>query len=145
VERAVALRLTRQEILRRDEGLPIDQEHKPRLWAIIDEAALNRFVGGTEVMRAQRDHLIEMANLAQVTIQIIPAGEGVTCAFGRFFTIIRPSANGTPVVYLEDVGSARYVRDRDEVARYVLTFDHLRSCAPSDRRSLQLIKELKIE
>jgi transcriptional regulator with XRE-family HTH domain len=40
IERAVALRMTRQQILEPDDDLPIDQEPTPRLWAIIDEAAL---------------------------------------------------------------------------------------------------------
>jgi hypothetical protein len=38
IARAVTLRMTRQEILRRDEP--------PRLWAIIDESVLRREVGG---------------------------------------------------------------------------------------------------
>jgi transcriptional regulator with XRE-family HTH domain len=140
IERAVALRMTRQQILEPDEDLPIDQEHTPRLWAIIDEPALNRIVGSAEIMQKQRQHLIEMANLPNITIQIISNNDGVTCAYGRAFTILTPVANGSPVVYLEDVRSARYLRDRDEVAQYVLTFDHLRACALNDSRSLEIIK-----
>jgi len=140
VERAVALRLTRQQILEPDEDLPIDQEHSPRLWVILDEGALNRIVGGPEVMQRQREHLIKMAHRPNVTIQIIPNSDGVTCAYGKAFTILTSSGNGSPVVYLEDIRNARYVRDRDEVAQYVLTFDHLRSCALNDRRSLDLIR-----
>jgi transcriptional regulator with XRE-family HTH domain len=142
IERAVALRMTRQQILEPDDDLPIDQEHTPRLWAIMDEAALNRVVGSPEVMREQRQHLAELAQLPNVTIQVIANSDGVTCAYGRAFTILTPASgngNGAPVVYLEDVGSARYVRDRDEVARYALSFDHLRACALNDSKSLALI------
>lgn len=138
IERAVALRMTRQQILEPDEDLPIDQEHTPRLWAILDESALGRFVGSAAIMKEQREHLAEMAGRPHVTVQILP--NGVTCAYGRFFTILTSSGNGSPVVYLEDVASARYVRDRDEVARYVLTFDHLRACALNDSKSLDLIR-----
>src|SRR6266581_5086397 len=140
IERAVALRMTRQQILEPDEELPIDQEQTPRLWVIMDEAALNRIVGSAETMQKQSQHLIEMAHLPNVTIQVISNNDGVTCAYGRAFTILTSSANGSAVVYLEDVGSARYVRDRDEVAQYVLTFDHLRACALNDSRSLEIIK-----
>jgi transcriptional regulator with XRE-family HTH domain len=140
IERAVALRLTRQQILEPDDDLPIDQEQKPRLWAIIDEPALSRLVGSADVMQEQREHLIELAQRPNVTIQIISNSDGVTCAYGRAFTILTSSGNGSPVVYLEDVGSARYVRDRDEVARYTLSFDHLRACALNDRKSLELIR-----
>jgi transcriptional regulator with XRE-family HTH domain len=140
VERAVALRMTRQQILEPDEDLPIDISPTPRLWVIIDGSALSRIVGSPEVMRKQREHLIELAHLPNVTIQVIAESEGVTCAYGRYFTILTSSGNGSPVVYLEDVGSARYLRDRDEVARYVLIFDHLRSCALNDAKSLAVIK-----
>jgi len=142
IERAVALRMTRQQILEPDDDLPIDQEQTPRLWVIMDEAALHRIVGSPDVMRKQREHLVELAHLPNVTIQVISNNDGVTCAYGRAFTILTSAGNGPPVVYLEDVGSARYVRDRDEVAQYVLTFDHLRACALNDSKSLALIKEM---
>jgi transcriptional regulator with XRE-family HTH domain len=140
IERAVALRMTRQQILEPDETLPIDQEHTPRLWVIMDEAALNRAVGSADIMQEQREHLTELAHLPNVTIQVISNDDGVTCAYGRAFTILTSSGNGSPVVYLEDVGSARYTRDRDEVARYTLSFDHLRACALNDAKSLDLIR-----
>jgi transcriptional regulator with XRE-family HTH domain len=140
IERAVALRLTRQQILEPDEDLPIDQEQTPRLWAIIDESALTRVVGSAEIMREQRQHLISLAHLPNITIQVISNNDGVTCGYGKAFTILTPAGNGSSVVYLEDVRSARYLRDRDEVAQYVLIFDHLRSCALNDSKSLELIK-----
>jgi transcriptional regulator with XRE-family HTH domain len=140
VERAVALRLTRQQILEPDDSAPIDRDHSPRLWVIIDEIALNRPVGSTDVMRGQREHLIDMAQRPNVTIQVIPTNQGVTCAYGRAFTILT-SASSSPVVYLEDARSARYIRDRDEANRYVLIFDHLRANALDDIESLKLIKD----
>jgi transcriptional regulator with XRE-family HTH domain len=143
IERAVALRMTRQQILEPSDDLPIGQEHTPRVWAIMDEAALNRVVGSPDVMQKQREHLIELAQLPNVTIQVISSSDGVTCAYGKAFTILTPASgngNGSPVVYLEDIRNARYVRDRDEVAQYVLTFDHLRAYAFNDRRSLDLIR-----
>jgi transcriptional regulator with XRE-family HTH domain len=44
VEALVRARLTRQDLL--------TAEQPPELWAVVDEAALHRLVGGTEVMRA---------------------------------------------------------------------------------------------
>jgi DNA-binding XRE family transcriptional regulator len=141
IERAVALRMTRQEILDLDRDIPAESnhEHMSRLWAIIEESSLHRVVGSTEIMRAQRDHLADMALRPNITIQIIPNGEGVTCAYGKAFTILTSNSNSS-VVYLEDVKSAHYLRDRDQVAQYTLVFDHLRTLALDDRRSLKLIK-----
>src|SRR5215467_14020214 len=50
IERRVSLRLKRQEILARSEPVP-------KVWAVIDESALRRPLGGREVMRAQLRHL----------------------------------------------------------------------------------------
>jgi len=141
IERGVALRMTRQQILEPDEDLPVDLSSTPRVWAILEESALHRVVGSTEVMQEQREHLIKVAQIPSVTIQVISNNGGATCAYGRAFTILTPSCNGLPVVYLEDIRNARYVRDRDEVARYAVVFDHLRASALDDSRSLDLIKE----
>jgi transcriptional regulator with XRE-family HTH domain len=139
MERAVALRMTRQEILELRDDLPADQLQAPRYWAVIHESALQRTVGSSDVMRVQREHLIEMAQRPYITIQIIPNQKGPTCAYGRAFTIL-VSQNNSSVVYLEDPNSAHYVRDRDDVNRYALIFDHLRTSALDDIETLQLLK-----
>ena len=140
IERAVALRMTRQQILEPDEDAPLDQDNALRMWAIIDESALNRVVGGPEIMRAQREHLLIMAQRPNVTIQIIPDAEGATCAFGRAFAVLVSRSSNSSVVYFEDVGTARYISDRDEVSRYALIFDYLRSYALNDTQSIEVIK-----
>lgn len=139
IERAVVLRMTRQEILEQRDDLPADQLQTPRYWAVIDESALQRTVGSSDIMRIQREHMIEIAQRAYITIQIITNGKGPTSAYGRAFTIL-VSHNNSSVVYLEDPNSAHYVRDRDDVSRYALIFDHLRASALDDTQTLQLLK-----
>ncbi|MGD0607845.1 MAG: Scr1 family TA system antitoxin-like transcriptional regulator, partial [Streptosporangiaceae bacterium] len=70
--------------------VPLDQDNAPRLWTIIDESALNRAVGSSNIMKAQREHLATMARRPNITIQIIPNAEGATCAFGRAFAVLIP-------------------------------------------------------
>jgi transcriptional regulator with XRE-family HTH domain len=139
IERAVALRLTRQQILEPAADLPLDQEQKPLLWAIVDESALHRTVGTAEIMRAQREHLVTLSQRPNIIIQIVPNAQGPTCAFGRAFAVL-VAENNSSVAYFEDVGTARYVRDRDEVRRYMLIFDHLRASALDDKKTLELLK-----
>jgi transcriptional regulator with XRE-family HTH domain len=140
IERAVALRMTRQQIIEPDEDAPLDQDNALRMWAIIDESALNRVVGSPEIMRAQREHLLIIAQRPNVTIQIIPDAEGATCAFGRAFAVLVSRSSNSSVVYFEDVGTARYISDRDEVSRHELIFDYLRSYALNDTQSIEVIK-----
>lgn len=137
IERAVALRMTRQQILEPDADAPLDQDHTPRLWVIMDEAALSRIVGSPAIMQEQLIHLAALAQCPNITIQVIPNSNGVTSAYGRSFSVL--TSNSSAVVYLEDIRSARYIRDRDEVAQYKLTFDHLRASALDEERTLKLI------
>ena len=63
-ERSVALRLARQQLLRRPDP--------PEYWVVLDETVLRRPIGGHKVMRAQLEHLIKAAEQPNVTIQVIP-------------------------------------------------------------------------
>src|SRR6201987_2356438 len=74
VERRVALRLGRQKLLTRD--------NPPRLWAIVDEAALRRPMGGRDVLAGQIQRLMDLVSESNITLQVMPfkfgghAGEG---------------------------------------------------------------------
>jgi transcriptional regulator with XRE-family HTH domain len=133
VDRAVALRMTRQEALCRE-------DEPPRLWAVIDESVLYRVNGTSEVMLAQLYYLIEATRRPNVVVQVIPNSEGSTAAGGRNFILLALRSEPA-VAYLEDIRSARYLRKADDVAQYALTYDHLRSSALSDVKSAALIRE----
>jgi transcriptional regulator with XRE-family HTH domain len=65
VEQRVAARLARQSLLTCESPSPV-------LVFIIEEAALHRLVGGTQVMRAQLAHLLECCRMRHVDIQVMP-------------------------------------------------------------------------
>lgn len=71
---------------------------------------------------------------------VIRNSEAVTCAYGRAFTILKPNSGGSPVVYLESIFDAHYIRSRDTVELFEPLFDHLRSGALTDDKSIQLIQ-----
>jgi transcriptional regulator with XRE-family HTH domain len=118
VGRRVRLRLARQMLLTR--------EGAPRLWAVIDEAALRRPVGGREVMRGQLERLLEAAKLPNVTLQILPFAAGAHSAMVGTFSILRFADRELPdLVYLEHLTSALYLDKRDEVERYLKVMERL--------------------
>jgi transcriptional regulator with XRE-family HTH domain len=133
IERAIALRMTRQEALYRE-------DEPPRLWAILDESVLYRANGTNEVMIKQLQALIKASKRPNVVVQVIPNSEGSTAAGGRNFILLTLRSEPA-VAYLEDIRSARYLRKPDDVAQYALTFDHLRSSALPDVKSAALIRE----
>ncbi len=132
IERQVALRMARQPAITRDDP--------PKVWAVLDEAALRRQVGGPGLMRLQLEHLLARAALPNVALQVIPFGGGAHPAMGRpFIILVFPERVDTDVVYLEDLTSALYVEDVAEVDRYNVFFNHLRATALSFDDSSALI------
>jgi transcriptional regulator with XRE-family HTH domain len=132
IERQVQLRMARQPAITR--------EDPPKVWAVLDEAALRRQVGGPGLMRLQLEHLLAQAALPNVAVQVIPFGGGAHPAMGRpFIILVFPERVDTDVVYLEDLTSALYLEDVAEVDRYNVFFNHLRATALSFDDSSALI------
>jgi transcriptional regulator with XRE-family HTH domain len=125
IERQVELRMARQPTLTRPDP--------PKVWAVLDEAALRRRVGGAGLMRLQLEYLLELSELSNVSLQVIPFGGGAHPA------MVFPERVDPDVVYLEDLTSALYVEDVDEVDRYNMFFNHLRATALSFDASAGLI------
>ncbi len=83
----------------------------PRLWAVIDEAALRRPIGGAATLRGQIEHLITIAQLSHVKIQLLPFRSGGHAAAGGPVTLLRFPGDQIPgVVYLEQLTTAIYPR-----------------------------------
>jgi transcriptional regulator with XRE-family HTH domain len=111
IERRVSLRVSRAQILHRPEP--------SSLWAVIDEAALRRPIGDSATMRAQLEHLIHIAELPHVTVQVLPFSVGGHAAAGGPITILRfPQAELPDVIYLEQLISALYLDKPADTYRY---------------------------
>jgi transcriptional regulator with XRE-family HTH domain len=134
VERRVALRMARQQMLNRNEP--------PHLWAVVDEAVLRRAIGGREVMRAQLGSLIEANKLPNVTMQVIPFDSGGHAAAGGAFTLLRfPDHELPDVVYMEQLTSALYLDKRDDVDNYATAIERLCVEAEPPTRTSQILEE----
>lgn len=113
-EDRIKLRMARQTVLTRLDPPP------PRLWVVVDEAALRRPVGGARVMRAQLERLIEAAALPNVTLQVLPFRSGAHPAMTGAFSILRFGDKELPdVVYVEHLSGALYLDKREEVDVYL--------------------------
>jgi transcriptional regulator with XRE-family HTH domain len=132
IERRVGLRMGRQELLTKPGG--------PRLWAVVDEAALRRPIGGMEVMRDQLAHLIAATNEPNVTLQVVPFQSGGHAAEAGAFTIMRfPEPDLPDVVYLEQLTSALYLDKRDDVEKYTEVMERLSVESESPERSVDIL------
>jgi transcriptional regulator with XRE-family HTH domain len=138
VDRLVDVRMRRQQILRRPDP--------PRFWAIVDEAALRREVGGPEVMCAQLRRLLEVSRLGQVTLQVLPFTAGSYRGMTGAFKIMEVGERGDlRVVALDSLVEVSFREEEDEVRAYADTFDILRAAALSETDSRALIESLLSE
>lgn len=132
VERRVALRMGRQKLLTR--------EHPPRLWAVVDEAALRRPIGGKSVMRAQLTKLMDATQEPNVTLQVMPFRFGGHAAEGGAFIMLRfPEQDLADVVYLEQLTTAQYLDKPEDVERYAAVMERLAVSATPPERTLDIL------
>lgn len=111
---------------------------------IIEEATLRRIVGGRETMCGQLDHLLELGELANVSVQVVPYRAGVHAAIDGPFILL--TFDGYPdVLYIEHLMGCLYLEKLEETTRGSLVFDHLRASALNTSDSRTLIKEVAQE
>lgn len=138
VERLVQLRAVRQQRLTADDPLG--------LWAILDEAALCRVIGGPEVMRVQLEKLLELADLPNIDLQVVPFAAGAHPGTWGSFTLLEfPESLRPPAVYIETRGGEIYLEDNAEVKRCNLSYVRLCATALSPAESKKLIRSIARE
>ncbi|MFD6491446.1 helix-turn-helix transcriptional regulator [Streptomyces sp. NPDC059944] len=138
IERHVALRMQRQALLTREDA--------PRIWAVMDETALRRAIGGPEVMRAQVDRLLEVTELPNVTLQVMPFSNGPHPGTYGPFVLFRFAVPELPdMVYSEYLTGAVYLDARSEVATHLEVMDRMAAQAATAHRTKEILRDLRKE
>jgi len=140
IERRATLRLSRQQVLTRSNPI--------KLWAVIDEAALRRPIGGGKALRDQIEALIVASREPNITLQIMRFAQGGHAATGGAFSIMRfPDQDLPNIVYIEHLTSALYLDKLEDLDSYAATMDALCVAAPQPNETegilTEILKELK--
>jgi transcriptional regulator with XRE-family HTH domain len=124
VDDRVRLRLRRQEEL-------FERPDPPRMYFVIDEASLHRWVGGRDVMRHQLQRLRSDLQRDNVTIEIVPFAAGAHPGMQGPFVILEfPDERNEDVLFLENPRGDLVSRDEQaEIEPYRIAFAHLRELA----------------
>ena len=118
VRRRVEVRMQRQRTLLRPGG--------PRLWAVVDEAALYEQIASPQVMREQIEFLLRVTGNPQVHLQVLPAGAAGRVGVGNSFSLLRLRLSSlADVIYLEHIGSALFLHTFDELDPYKIAMSRL--------------------
>ncbi|MFI7551335.1 helix-turn-helix domain-containing protein [Micromonospora sediminimaris] len=135
IDRRVDLRMRRQELLSRP--------RPPRLWAVVDEAALRRPIGGPQVMRGQLEALLKATRTPNVRLQVIPFAAGGHAAAGGAFTILRFGDQDLPdIVYIEQLTSAIYLDKREDLDFYAVAMERLCVEAEPPERTPEILERM---
>jgi transcriptional regulator with XRE-family HTH domain len=134
IEQRAQARQTRQQLLTGE--API------RFWAVLDEAAVRRVVGGRDVMAAQLRSITELAALANVTVQLIPFEAGAHPGISSTFILLHFEEDVPDLVYVEGLLGDHFLENPTDVSRYRRVFDQLRAIALSPKDSAVMISTL---
>ncbi len=133
-ERFVGFRMARTRRL-------TDPERPLALHAVVTEGALRLAVGTPELRRAQLRHLVTMAKLPTVTLQVVRPEDGLhTAVAGPFVLLDFESALSVGYVELKD-GSV-YLQDPEQVRTYTMVAGNLEQVALGPDQSVTLVESM---
>ncbi|WEH34747.1 helix-turn-helix transcriptional regulator [Streptomyces sp. AM 4-1-1] len=131
IEQRVQARMERQGLLVKEPPL--------QLWAIIDEAAIRRLVGGPTLMREQARHMLQVTEAPNVTLQVIPFEKGAHAGMtGSFVHMDFPDPADPELVYVDTPAGDLFLEADAEIRRYKSMFERLQAVAlgPDDSADL---------
>lgn len=142
IEQRLEVRMTRRLVL-------TEREPPLRLSAVLDESALYREIGGSEVMRSQLRHLAEVAELPNIELRVLPLRRESSLMASSFVIFGFDSEPGMDalgdVVSTETVSSGEvYVEGETDVNTYLYRklFESLARDSLSYEASINLINRV---
>jgi transcriptional regulator with XRE-family HTH domain len=132
VEERVQARIARQRLL--------FSRGAPHFEAVLDESVLHRVVGSPAVMLGQLRQLLEMSQLPNVTIRVVPYDTGIVPAGVNKFIVLHFALPDLPdVVFIEELTGHRYLEDPGDIDTYGTIFRLLLSLSADPEASAAII------
>ncbi|MDJ0461984.1 helix-turn-helix transcriptional regulator [Streptomyces sp. H27-C3] len=117
----------------------LDSAQPPLYWAIMDEAALRRPVGGPSVMAEQIRHILQMIeSKSAVQVQVAPFSRGVHPLMGGSLSLLT-LRDGATFAYVESFASGVSVETPADVLELTTLLDIARSQALDGGESVSLL------
>lgn len=130
LDERVQVRMSRQRVLQR--------EVPPYYWAVLDEAALRRSVGGRACMREQLAHILKAAESLRTTVQVIPFEQGAHSMLGGSLTL-HTFADGGTIALVESFANGEPVEAPSRLIELTQLFDVAHAKALPEAESLALV------
>lgn len=110
---------------------------------VLDEAALRRLIGSRETMAEQLRHLLYMAKLPNVDLQVLPFSAGAHNALIAPFSILEfPEPLDLPIIFIETATGGLFLEEAVEVEQHTVTFSDVQGSALSTAQSAKFIADI---
>lgn len=136
LDNLVAARMARQTVLTRSSA--------PQFFAVVDEGALRRPVGGPGVMHRQLHHLLGVAEQPHVTVRIVPVAAGAYAGLRGPFVILE-FADEPALVFIENHGTGLFLEEEADLAAYRLALETILHAALAPAATAELIAQIACE
>lgn len=133
IDRYIAARMARKEIL--------DRKPSPMLSFVQEESTLRRPLGGRMVLRRQLEHLVEVAELRHVTLQVMPMACEEHAGMAGEFRVLKLKED-RPVGVMDGNLGLRLVSEPKDVQKLELRYGMIRAQALTPRESLVFIEKV---
>ncbi|MCC5479941.1 helix-turn-helix domain-containing protein [Streptomyces barringtoniae] len=133
IERATEARVSRKSVFERDPT--------PELSFILEEWVLRRPLGGRVLLRQQLEHALELGQLRNVEIQVMPMDRPEHAGIEGGIEVLK-FADGSAVGRSPGVANGRPVSEPRDLRVLELRYGIIRAQALSPRESLAFIEEL---
>ncbi|MFD9793847.1 helix-turn-helix domain-containing protein [Streptomyces sp. NPDC059070] len=133
IEKRVADRLARQQIFER--------WPPPTFSFVLEEALLNRPIGGPIVRANQLRQLLRIGQLRPVELQVMPTDREECPGVDGPFTLLTPKSQ-RQAAYTEVQGYSRLITDPNDVGVFTERYGIIRAQALTPRESLSLIEKM---
>ncbi|MBX9366872.1 helix-turn-helix transcriptional regulator [Streptomyces sp. WAC04114] len=134
LEQRLSARVARQEIVS-------DTTARPLFTFVQCESTLRRPIGGRMVIREQLERLLEVAELPNVDLQVLPLSREENSGLAGPFRLLRLK-DGTTVGHVEVQHISRVIADAKEVQFLDIRYGTIRAQALSPRESMALIEKV---
>ncbi|MFD8388406.1 helix-turn-helix transcriptional regulator [Streptomyces sp. NPDC059680] len=133
IERGVKARVSRKSVFERDPA--------PELSFVLEEWVLRRPLGGRALLRQQLEHTLELGQLRNVEIQVMPMDRPEHAGIEGGIEVLK-FADGSAVGRSPGVANGRPVSEPRDLRVLELRYGIIRAQALSSRESLAFIEEL---
>ncbi|KUN07496.1 DNA-binding protein [Streptomyces yokosukanensis] len=133
VERFFAARMARKSVFERDPA--------PEVGFVLEEWTLRRPLGGSELLHHQLEHLLEIAQLRNVELQVMPMDRQEHAGLAGGIEVLK-FADGSVVGRSPAVANGRTVEEPKHIRILELRYGIIRAQALTPRESTTFIKQL---